>query len=520
MWKFHMFFMSTSMLCCGRRKSLGLIPNAKKRHSKRRSWWQRFFFDEEGNWLGLKDEDMLDALESEASSSDDELSENEKWKRRAETIVELREAQEDVKNEESRRWEDWLVDETTDDVGNGASWFENSNGSVGKPGNDVGEEITELFSGRGLVKSVRDLVLGREEDDILYEDRVFRYASFNSAKFLAVLIIVPWAVDFLVHDYVLMPFLDSFTSDVRIRREVIVTRDNQPIAYPDTARVLICCPCQSKSHYYAVAVAVAHIISNLSVILATSRSNFRYVKTVPLAAKMLDIRKNQKLQIVKALNLEKARYRLEVEIGKSPPLSDDELYLELRHRALEMRDEWRLENRKAFANIWSDVVFGISLFLLLYFYQGQVALLKFTGYKIVNNITDTGKAFLIILITDIFLGYHSESGWQTLLEIIVEHYGLEVDQSAITIFICLIPVVMDACVKLWVRRLSCAPSRFSGDCNFLLIVSKLAQVKQEEYNAGLGTQTHCSNLYTLQLFKFLPRLSPKVSNIFQEMKRH
>ncbi|KAL0374659.1 UNVERIFIED_CONTAM: Chloroplast envelope membrane protein [Sesamum radiatum] len=395
-------------LCCGRRKSLGLVPNAKKRHSKRRSWWQRFFFDEEGNWLGLRDEDMLDAFESEESSGDDELSENEKfeaWKRRAEAIVELREAQEDVKNEESRRWEDWLVDETTDDVGNGASWFENSNGSVGKPGYDVGEEITELFSGRGLVKSVRDLVLGREEDDILYEDRVFRYASFNSAKFLAVLIIVPWALDFLVHDYVLMPFLD------------------------------------------------------------------RYVKTVPLAAKMLDIRKNQKLQIVKALNLEKARYRLEVEIGKSPPLSDDELYLELRHRALEMRDEWRLENRKAFANIWSDLVFGISLFLLLYFYQGQVALLKFTGYKIVNNITDTGKAFLIILITDIFLGYHSESGWQTLIEIMVEHYGLEVDQSAITIFICLIPVVMDACVKLW-------------------------------------------------LFKFLPRLSPKVANIFQEMKRH
>lgn len=34
----------------------------------------------------------------------------------------------------------------------------------------------------------------------------------------------------------------------------------------------------------------------------------------------------------------------------------------------------------------------------------QVALLRFTGYKIINNISDTGKAFLIILITDIFLG--------------------------------------------------------------------------------------------------------------------
>lgn len=46
--------------------------------------------------------------------------------------------------------------------------------------------------------------------------------------------------------------------------------------------------------------------------------------------------------------------------------------------------------------------------------------------------------------------YHSESGWQTLLEIIVEHYGFEVDQSVITIFVCLVPVIMDACVKLWV----------------------------------------------------------------------
>lgn len=400
-------FSGVQLSCC-RRKPSGVVPNAKKRHAKKRRWWQRFFFDEDGNWLGLKDDDVFQVLESEEESSDEELSENEKfeeWKRRAEAIVELREAQEDVKNEGNRRWEDWLVDGTNNDVGYDASWFESSNGAVGKPGDDLGEQISEVFSSRGLVKSVRDLIVGGEDDDILYEDRVFRYASFNSAKFLAVLVIVPWALDFLVHDYVLLPFLD------------------------------------------------------------------RYVKTVPLAAQMLDVRKSQKLEMVKALKFEKARYRLEVEIGKSPPLSDEELYLELRHKALELRDEWRLENRKAFANIWSDMVFGVSLFLLLYFNQNQVALLRFTGYKLLNNITDTGKAFLIILITDIFLGYHSESGWQTLLEVLVEHYGLEIDQAAITVFVCLVPVVVDACVKLW-------------------------------------------------LFKFLPRLSPKVANIFQEMKRH
>ncbi|KAL8265341.1 hypothetical protein R6Q59_023471 [Mikania micrantha] len=421
----YMFLMSASMiLCCnnllfsdkrftnhkplyldslsrrGRRRFSRLVPNAKKKHNRNRKWWQKFFFDEDGNWLFLKDEEMLEAEEEAAkNSSDDEGEKFEAWKRRAEAIVELREAQENVQNEEQRKWEDWLLDGTNSGGNNGSSWFQEPRDE------DDDRDSNDLIPGKGFTESVRGLVFGRDDDEILYEDRVFRYASFNSAKFLAVLIIIPWALDVFVHDYVLMPFLD------------------------------------------------------------------RYVKTVPLAAKILDVRKHQKLEMVKELKTEKERYKFEVEIGKSPPISEEELYLELRHKALELRDEWRLINRSAFANIWSDMVFGISLFLLLYFNQNQVALLKFAGYKIINNITDTGKAFLIILITDIFLGYHSESGWQTLLEIIVEHYGFDVDQSAIIVFVCLIPVIIDSCVKLWI-------------------------------------------------FKFLPRLSPKVSNIFQEMKRH
>lgn len=61
-----------------------------------------------------------------------------------------------------------------------------------------------------------------------------------------------------------------------------------------------------------------------------------------------------------------------------------------------------------------------------------------------------GKVYNLMLL---FCRYHSESGWETLLEIIMEHYGLEVEQSTITIFICLVPVVIDACVKLWVSSL-------------------------------------------------------------------
>ncbi|MBA0719099.1 hypothetical protein Golax_006805 [Gossypium laxum] len=315
---------------CKRKRFCGFVANAENdnnEYSRKRktSWWGRFFFEDDGNWLGLKDDDMVEEVGDMLSDSeeDEELlggGKFEAWKRRAEAIIELREAQEDMRNEESRRWEDWIVVADGDDnkLGSANDWDDGGGGGGLGLGVGVGEE-----NGNGLVRSVRDLVIGRGDEDVLYEDRVFRYASFNSAsyfrisvdllvytlslaKFLAALLIVPLALDFVVHDFVLMPFLD------------------------------------------------------------------RYVKTVPLAAEILDVRRNQKLEMVKQLQVEKARFRFEVEIGKSPPLSDEELWWELRRKALDLRDEFRLENRKAFANIWSDMVFGISLFLVLHLNQSKV----------------------------------------------------------------------------------------------------------------------------------------------------
>lgn len=54
---------------------------------------------------------------------------------------------------------------------------------------------------------------------------------------------------------------------------------------------------------------------------------------MPLAAEFLDVRRYQKLEMVEELKIEKARFKLEMEIGKSPPLSDEELWWELRHKA-------------------------------------------------------------------------------------------------------------------------------------------------------------------------------------------
>lgn len=57
------------------------------------------------------------------------------------------------------------------------------------------------------------------------------------------------------------------------------------------------------------------------------------MEKVPLAAKVLDVRESQKLRIIDRLKLERQRVRFEAEIGKAPPLSDDELAEHIREEA-------------------------------------------------------------------------------------------------------------------------------------------------------------------------------------------
>lgn len=65
-------------------------------------------------------------------------------------------------------------------------------------------------------------------------------------------------------------------------------------------------------------------------------------------------------------------------------------------------------------------------------------------------VADTAKAFLIILGTDILLGYHSEEGWTAALTLLSGHYGWHAEKSSLQLFVATVPVLMDALFKYWI----------------------------------------------------------------------
>nr|YP_009547482.1 envelope membrane protein [Cheilanthes micropteris]AYW15478.1 envelope membrane protein [Cheilanthes micropteris] len=68
------------------------------------------------------------------------------------------------------------------------------------------------------------------------------------------------------------------------------------------------------------------------------------------------------------------------------------------------------------------------------------------------SLNDTMKAFSILLLTDLCIGFHSPHGWEILVESFFEHFGLTPDKYVIPRFVSTFPVILDTPFKYWIFR--------------------------------------------------------------------
>ncbi|WOD40627.1 proton extrusion protein PcxA [Nodosilinea sp. E11] len=146
------------------------------------------------------------------------------------------------------------------------------------------------------------------------------------------------------------------------------------------------------------------------------------------------------------------RLRFEVLIGKAPPLSELSIEQRVRTKATEIEDEYRDRSASAVKNVFADIAAVVAFVLLLLYRKQDVATLKSFMDEIVYGLSDSAKAFIIILFTDIFVGFHSPHGWEILLEGLSRHLGFPANRDFIFLFIATFPVILDTIFKYWIFR--------------------------------------------------------------------
>jgi hypothetical protein len=132
--------------------------------------------------------------------------------------------------------------------------------------------------------------------------------------------------------------------------------------------------------------------------------------------------------------------------------SSENVESKIKEKALELAAKFRDKSANAISNIFADIIALITFALVIVFSAKDIISLQHFVDQIVYGLSDSAKAFLIILSTDVFVGFHSPHGWEIILEGFAEHLGLPASRNYIFMFIATFPVILDTIVKYWIFR--------------------------------------------------------------------
>ncbi|MBD2211901.1 hypothetical protein H6G27_18805 [Nostoc linckia FACHB-104] len=161
---------------------------------------------------------------------------------------------------------------------------------------------------------------------------------------------------------------------------------------------------------------------------------------------------NSKFQEETLAEYNRAKEILEIKqlLGLSPEMSVEKQKQAHQEIARDLYRETGYKQQEGLANLLGDAVALLSFANLAYMNRDKLFLIKSLINRTFQGFSDTTKAFILILVTDMFVGFHSPEGWEVVLGGIAHHFGLPENHNAIFLFIATVPVIMDSCFKLWI----------------------------------------------------------------------
>lgn len=139
-------------------------------------------------------------------------------------------------------------------------------------------------------------------------------------------------------------------------------------------------------------------------------------------------------------------------IGLVPELTPEVIEAEVKQKAEELSKEYQNQGIDSIANIFADIFSLIAFGVVIATSRKEIEIVKSFLDNILYSLSDSAKAFLIILFTDMFVGFHSPHGWEVILEGVARHFGLPENRDFNFLFIATFPVILDTVLKYWIFR--------------------------------------------------------------------
>lgn len=138
--------------------------------------------------------------------------------------------------------------------------------------------------------------------------------------------------------------------------------------------------------------------------------------------------------------------------GLSPFYLENSLSQKFQQKTIELAIYYNQQSIEAITNLFGDFITFITISFLFIWMEPQIIILKSFLTESIYSFSDTTKSFLLILLTDLLVGFHSPRGWELFFEIILRHFGLPENQDFIFLFVATFPVLLDTVFKYWIFR--------------------------------------------------------------------
>nr|YP_009659168.1 chloroplast envelope membrane protein [Antiaris toxicaria]QCQ82386.1 chloroplast envelope membrane protein [Antiaris toxicaria] len=116
---------------------------------------------------------------------------------------------------------------------------------------------------------------------------------------------------------------------------------------------------------------------------------------------------------------------------------------------IKMHNEGRIHTILHFStNIISFVILSVYSILS----NEELIFLNSCLQEFLYNLSDTIKAFSILLLTDLCIGFHSPHGWELMIASIYKDFGFAHNDQIISGVVSTFPVILDTIFKYWIFR--------------------------------------------------------------------
>jgi len=243
---------------------------------------------------------------------------------------------------------------------------------------------------------------------VIQEFRISRFQVLVSVKCLLSLTVIPLLTNYLLKNFLLIPVTENFWN--RQQNEIFLNSYQQDRAFEEIRKF------EEKIYF--------EFLTN-------------------------DIDSNLLVIPINDYHLDSNRYEV---IEKKLVLQKKFLQEEIQEKTIELAIHYNQESIIALTNLFGDfITFGVVSFLVIWM-KPQIIILKSFLTESIYSLSDTTKSFLLILGTDLLVGFHSPRGWEICLELILRHLGFPENQDFIYLFVATFPVLLDTVFKYWIFR--------------------------------------------------------------------